>query len=61
MYTSVNLLKQHRHNTNKGHFTNPIIHGTNLLYCYISVLFDSLISHGYVPEDFVNYSVNTKE
>ena len=51
--SSVNLLKQHKHDGNKGHFTNHIIHGTDLLNCYISLLFDSLISHGYVPKDFL--------
>ena len=50
---AVRQLKIGKHDGNKGHFTNHLIHGPERLYCYISLLFDSLISHGVVPHDFL--------
>ena len=49
----VKSLKPGKHDGNKGHFSNHLISGTNRLYCYISLLFDSMISHGFVPKDFL--------
>jgi len=49
----VKSLKPGKHDGNKGHFSNHLINGTNRLYYYISLLFDSMISHGYVPKDFL--------
>ncbi len=49
----VSQLKQGKHDGNKGHFTNHLIHGTNRLYCYITMLFNCIISHGYVPTDML--------
>ena len=34
-------------------FSNNFIHGTDLLYMYISVLFCTMISHGFAPERFL--------
>jgi hypothetical protein len=50
---AVRQLKMGKHDGKKGHFTNHLIHGTERLYCYISMLFDSLISHGVVFCDFL--------
>ena len=47
------LLKSHKHDGNKGHYTNHITNGTTRLHCYISLLFQSMISHGFVPDDFL--------
>ena len=51
--SSVKLLKSGKHDGNKGHFTNHLIHGTHRLHCSISMLFGSMISHGYVPDDML--------
>ncbi len=51
--TAMSLLKLGKHDGNKGHFTNHLIHGTYRLFCYMSLLFNSMISHGYVPDDFL--------
>ena len=51
--SSVKLLKSGKHDGNKGHFTNHLIHGTHRLHCFISILFDSMISHRYVPDDML--------
>jgi hypothetical protein len=46
-------LKPGKHDGFKGHFTNHLINGTNRLYCHIALLFNSMVSHGFVPDDFL--------
>ena len=46
------FLKRNKNDGNLGHNTNHIIHGTQKLFVYISVLFNSMVKHGYCPEGF---------
>ena len=50
---AVKRLKSNKSDGNIGMFTNHIIHGTPRLYVYISLLFDSLLSHGFVPSELL--------
>ena len=38
-------------------FSNNFIHGTDLLYLYLSVLFNSMIDHGFAPVSFLQSSI----
>ena len=46
-------LKRGKHDGNRGHFSDHIINGTPRLYIYLSLLFNSMLSHGCVPNDFL--------
>ena len=46
-------LKRNKSDGYLGHNTNHIIHGSHKLFVYISLLFTSMIRHGYCPEDFL--------
>ncbi len=48
---NVPRMKPDKHDGYKGHFSNHIINGTHRLFCYISLLFDSMVNHGSVPKD----------
>ena len=49
----VKELKLNKHDGNKGHYSNHITNGTHRLHCSISLLFNSMISHGFVPNDLL--------
>ncbi len=49
----VKSLKADKHDGNKGHYSNHITNGTHRLHCYVSLLFDSMISHGFVSKDLL--------
>ena len=49
----VNKMKRGKHDGYRGHFSDHIINGTTRLYVQLSLLFNSMISHGYVPNDFL--------
>ena len=38
-------------------FSNNFIHGTDLLYLYLSMLFNSMIDHGFTPDYFLHSSI----
>ena len=38
-------------------FSNHFIHGTDLLYLYLSMLFNSMIDHGFAPDSFLQSSI----
>ena len=38
-------------------FSNNFIHGTDLLYLYLSMLFNSMIDHGFAPDSFLQSSI----
>ena len=46
-------LKRGKHDGNKGYFSDHIINGTPKLYTYVSLLFNSMLAHGCVPNDFL--------
>ena len=50
---TVKGLKQGKHDGNNGHFSDHLIHGTPKLYVYMSLLFGSMITHGFVPHDLL--------
>ena len=37
-------------------FSNNFIHGTDLLYLYLSMSFNSMIDHGFAPDSFLQSS-----
>ena len=49
----VRRLKSGKHDGHRGHYSNHLIHGSNRLHVYISLLFDSMLSHGCVPSDLL--------
>ena len=49
---ALDKLKLGKHDGNLGHFSDHVIHGTRRLHVLLSLLFNSLLSHGYVPEQF---------
>ncbi len=51
--SGVRHLKPGKHDGNKGHFSNHLLNGSARLHVYISLLFDSMLSHGFVPSDFL--------
>ena len=46
-------LKKGRNDGNIGHTSDHLIHGSKMLYDYLSLLFDSILFHGYTPDGFV--------
>ena len=38
-------------------FSNNFIHGTDLLYVYLSMLFNSVIDHGFAPDSILQSSI----
>ena len=51
--TAVNKLKHGKHDGSTGHFSDHIIKGSRRLHILLSLFFNSLLSHGYVPEQFL--------
>ena len=49
----IHCLKSDKHDGNKGSFSNHLIHGNIKLQVYISLLFDSMLLHGFAPSDFL--------
>ena len=50
---AVKHLKRGKHDGNIGYFSDHIINGSPRLYVQLSLLFSSMLSHGYVPKDFL--------
>jgi len=50
---AVNNLKRGKHDGNRGYFSDHIMNGTPRLHVQLSLLFNSMLSHGYVPKDFL--------
>ena len=46
----INLLKSGKRDDHKDLYTDNVIHGPHLLYVYISLLFTSMLCHGYAAE-----------
>jgi len=46
----VKLLNRGKHDGHRGHFSDHIMNGTTRLYVYLALLFDSMVSHGHVPQ-----------
>ncbi len=46
-------LKCGKHDGNKGHYSDHIVRGTPRLHIYISLLFHSMVHHGFSPSDFL--------
>ena len=46
-------LKRGKHDGYKGHFSDHVINGTNRLYIQLSLVFNSMLIHGYCPKDFL--------
>ena len=46
-------LKRGKHDGNRSHFSDHIIHGTLKLHIYLSLFFGAIISHGCVPNNFL--------
>ncbi len=46
-------MKQGKHDGHRGHYSDHIIHGSPRLYIYMSLLFDSMIHHGFTPTDML--------
>ena len=38
-------------------FSNNFLYGTDLLHCHLSILFTSMINHGYAPPEFLHSSM----
>ena len=49
----VKELKHGKHDGNHGHYSDHLINGTIRLHVYLCLLFNSMISHGFVPQDFL--------
>ena len=48
--TALQSLKAGKSDGNLGIYSDHIIHGTDLLYKYISMLFNAMLIHGYTPD-----------
>ena len=52
-FYEINELKNGKHEGNKGHYTNHVVHAPYRFSCYLSLLFSALLSHAVVPDDFL--------
>ena len=50
---AISKLKADKHDGSVGHYSDHIRNGTNSLHVYITLLFNSLLTHGYVPDGFL--------
>ena len=50
---ALSSLKRNKNDGNVGHNTNHIINGSHKLLVYISLLFNSMLSHGFCPDGFL--------
>ena len=48
----VNNLKRGKHDGNQGHFSDHIINASPRLYVHLSLLFNNMLSHGFLPKEF---------
>jgi hypothetical protein len=49
---AVKRLKHGKHDGDNGHYSDHLINGTSRLYTYMSLLFTSMLVHGFSPEGF---------
>jgi len=54
---AIHKLKADKVNEDGLLFSDNFIHGTDLLFSYIAILFSSMIYHGFAPEPFIRASV----
>ncbi len=46
-------LKSGKHDGHTGHHSDHLIHGSHRLYTYISLLFSSMLKHGFTPDGYL--------
>ena len=56
--TAVSKLKTDKINDNGMIYSNNFIHGTELLFQYLGLLYTSMVYHGYCPPSFIHVCDN---
>ena len=51
--SGVKNMKKGKYDGNLGHCSDHLINGTHKLFVYLSLLFQSMLIHGYVPSDLL--------
>ena len=54
---AISNLKSKINNEQGTFFSNNFLYGTDLLHCHLSILFLSMINHGYAPPRFLHSSM----
>ena len=58
VHSAIQNLKLGKHDGDNGHYSDHLRVGTEKLHIHLSLLFSSMLRHGFAPESFLRISLN---